>query len=324
MASVRKRNGKWQVQVRRKGVGAWSRTFHTRKDAIAWGRTVEIELDRGEVRPRKNTNSDLLVGDIIRKYISEIVPKKASSGSEQYVLRRFLEHPLARKRLCDLTRVDVLAYRDERLTQVKPSTFRRQLGPMRHAFEIAQNEWGIELESNPFAGLRLPPSGPGRDRRLREGEWDRLSKTLRSSENPEPLAIVELALETALRRSELLSACWRHVDLDRGYWTVPDSKTGKARTIPLTQKAQNVLKDQQSRSHGSQVFTITTEGFASAWKRAVGKAEIQGLTFHDLRHEAVSRLFEKGLGPAQVASISGHHDTRMLARYTHIEVRNLV
>jgi len=112
--------------------------------------------------------------------------------------------------------------------------------------------------------------------------------------------------------------------MERGYLTVPQSKTGKARTIPLTPLAQRTLEEQAQRCHGDTVFKLSVEGFASAWRRAVIEAGIKDLTFHDLRHEAISRLFEKGLSAAQVASISGHHDTRMLARYTHIEVKALL
>jgi len=211
-----------------------------------------------------------------------------------------------------------------RLAIIKPSTLRRQLGPLRHAFEISRDEWGYQIHGNPFAGVRLPSSGPGRARRLQMSEWKRLSESLGRLRNPQVHAVVVIALETAMRRSEILRASWGQIDLERGYWIVPQSKTGKARTIPLTEKVQEILKKQALRFQGDEVFAMSAEGFASAWKRSVAKAGIEDLTFHDLRHEAISRLFEKGLTAAQVASISGHHDTRMLARYTHIEVKELL
>jgi integrase len=164
------------------------------------------------------------------------------------------------------------------------------------------------------------------------GELEGLTKACSSIAGTWLLDGIQLAIETGLRRGEMLGIRWRCVNFDAGLLHVPFTKTDKARTIPLTDRAVEVLRARKAASatDAECAFPVSANAFRLAWERCKRRAEkagcaaIQELHFHDLRHEAVSRFFEKGLNTAEVASISGHRDLRMLFRYTHLRPEDIV
>jgi integrase len=137
--------------------------------------------------------------------------------------------------------------------------------------------------------------------------------------NPFVRFLVQLALETAMRRGEILNMRWRDVSVEKRTLHIPVTKSGYARTIPLSGAALALLRKLNERGHdrAKRVLPITENAAKMAWKRLVKRAGLVNLRFHHLRHEAISRFFEKGLNVPEVALISGHRDPRMLFRYTH-------
>jgi len=186
---------------------------------------------------------------------------------------------------------------------------------------IAQSEWDVDIKSEPFTRLRIPNQRSARARRLQPGEYERLIAACESARTPWLLPAVQLAIETGMRRGELLNARYEH--LSNGLFLIPKTKTGVARTIPLTPKAQSLIS-KLPRSICGRIIPMTPNALRLAWGRTTKRAGIEDLHFHDLRHEATSRLFEKGLNPVEVATITGHKDTRMLMRYTHLRAEDLV
>jgi integrase len=227
----------------------------------------------------------------------------------------FCATPICSKRLSQLRTGDFAAYRDERLRHIKPASLKRSLVPVRHLFEVARHEWGLPLRDNPLDRLGLKAAEQRRERRLRPGELTRLLAAARTARNPHIGPIIRLAVATGMRRSELLAIRSEHVDLDARILLIPDSKSGKARHIPLSLEAIDVLRSLEATN--GRFFPMTGNGFRLAWERLRRRAGIEGLHFHDLRHEAISRFFEMGLSVPEVALISGHRDVRMLFRYAH-------
>jgi integrase len=135
------------------------------------------------------------------------------------------------------------------------------------------------------------------------------------------ISFVSLAIETALRRGELLDLCWSRIDWTASTAHIPQTKTGRPRTIPLTPTALRLL--QRLPREAEKVFPFSANSAKLAWVYATKRAGIVGLRFHDLRHEAISRLFEMELSMPEVALISGHRDARMLLRYTHLDAITL-
>jgi integrase len=316
MATIRKRGTKWQVQVRRKGSPPLSRSFLHKADAQTWARQLELQADRGDLIPKATVLNQLTVGDLIRRYLSEVVPRKRSAKNEASVLKAFLRHSLAQVTLSKLTSAQFAAYRDERLTVVKGATVRREFVILRHCFETAKGEWSIPLRVNPLKTVRLPSDSKSRDRRLHEEDGEGLTKAMTTPSAWYLRPLITLAIETGMRRGELLSIRWKDVDQTARTIRILKTKNGHPRTIPLTPKAIETLASLERKDE--RVFPVTPNAVRLSWERLRRRAGLEDLRLHDLRHEAVSRFFEYGLTVPEVALISGHRDPRMLSRYTHL------
>ena len=321
MATYRKRNGKWQAIVRHKTIGTTSRSFHTKQAAIKWVISIEEQLEAGTFGTLKPTHTTL--GELLQRYAREVTPVKRGATTELRRLHRLIRDPLSSLRVGQLTSQAIAAFRDRRLLDGR-RTCHYDLILIRHCLKIAMNEWGLMLPSNPVDRVKMPPSSPARNRRLEDGEFDRLEEAARQTKNPHIWPVIVFAIETGMRRGEILGLRWEHVDLDRRIAYLPLTKNGSSREVPLSTKAALVLARQRQRNDTPSPFPVTPNGFRLAWDRLRNRAGLSELRFHDLRHEAISRFFELGLNIPEVAVISGHRDPRMLFRYTHLRAVDLV
>ena len=217
-------------------------------------------------------------------------------------------------------------HRDTRLKVIKPGSVCRELAIYRHALEVARHTWGYPIADNPFALVTKPKVFNARSRRLEPGEWDKLRAACARSRNPHVLDMVEFGLETAMRHSEVLKVRWRDLDEAKRTLFIPEAKNGHARTIPLTSRALSILvaRRPQDSTGNEFAFPTTEDAVKMAWRRIMGRVDLSDFRYHDLRHEAVTRFFEMGLSIPEVALISGHRDTRMLMRYTHLKPEAVV
>ena len=320
MATIRKRNGKWQVRIRRTGQKETYRTFHRKTDAQQWARQMEAEADRNGLPANPDKLRKTTVSELIDRYDREVVALKRCAKVESDMLKMLKRETFAWLTLDQLSVQPFVTYRDQRLRTVKPATVGRELGLLQHMFEIARSEWDFPLASNPIASVRKPKIQNRRDRRVTPDELQRLEAEAR----PEMRDLVQFALETGMRRSELVNIQWSHARLDKRLLFIPHTKNGWARTIPLSLAAAEILERRYVEVGGDGPFQLTTNAVRLSWERLTRRAEVQDLRFHDLRHEAISRFFERGLRVPEVALISGHKDYRMLFRYTHLRPDDLV
>ncbi|WP_375599624.1 tyrosine-type recombinase/integrase [Devosia sp. Naph2] len=323
MATIRKRNGKWQAQIRRQGSKALSRTFHSRKDAEAWGRDVESRFDRGE--PFIPLHQPLAtLRDLLARYRDNITPRKKSADSERYRINRMLRHAIVDLSLSRLTAQVVAEYRDERLMTVSGETVRQDLVLIRQVLDVARREWGVMLASNPVDQVHKPDPASPRERRLHYRDLRRLAGAFKSVRNTVVKDVFRFALATGMRRGEILALEWKHVSFKDRVLLIPMSKNGRSRIIPLSRSAVALLERLSSKpTREDLVFPISANAFKLSWQRVKTRAGVTDLRFHDLRHEAVSRFFERGLSLPEVALISGHRDPRQLLRYTHLDASKI-
>jgi len=321
MAAIRKRNDRWHVQVRKQGYASATKSFVLKSDAQEWAREIERQADRQELPTCRKALDQIRLSDLLIRYRDEILPDKKSAVIESIILNAFLRDPICKKKLSDLGAVDFAKYRDRRLQEITPSSLKRQLAPIRHMFQIAINEWSIPLKENPLDKVTLKAKDNRRERRLKDGEYQKLLQAARTRQNPYIEKIIIFAIETGMRRGEILNLNWDQVDLKRRSVTILESKNGYSRTIPITQLAAFTL--QSLPKDDARVFPTTANSLRLAWDRMLKGTGIEDLHFHDLRHEAISRFFEMGLTVPEVASISGHRDTRMLLRYAHSDIKRV-
>ena len=338
MASIRQRDGKFQVRVIRKGHRALSRTFTNRGDAVKWARATEVEIERGAIQTHTRS---ITLSDAIERYRRERTPHKKSARSERYILDAWARSSIAGTPLSRIRPAQIAEWRDARFTSgAAAQTVRNGLTALSAVFEQAIREWGHDQLVNPVQRIRRPPAPRGRCRRISQEETRGI---INNTESPSLAPIVTLALATGMRLSEITLMRWENLDFQQQTLLLPDTKNGDARTIPLSTTALNTLlalsKTRTTSSYG-RVFNISPHAVTVAFRRAVRRARAayiadqaaQGmpderlfcnLRFHDLRHEAVTRLFEKGLNMIEVASISGHKSLQMLKRYTHLQATEL-
>lgn len=275
-------------------------------------------------------NSTLKQG--LEHYKQNVSILKKGYEQERYRLRKIAGSFLGKKVVKNITSVDIATYRDLRQNTMndrtkKPisaATVRLELSLLSNFFDIARIEWGL-CDGNPVVNVRKPKTPPGRDRRLTAREDRQILRYCFGHTNIELYSIVVIALETAMRQGEILGLCWEHINLKTRIVHLPETKNGTKRDVPLSIKARDALIRLSVKPKGK-VFDYTSNGLKSTWRFMIQKLKIEDPPhFHDLRHEAVSRLFELGtFDMMEVAAISGHKSLSMLKRYTHLKAGKLV
>jgi integrase len=319
MATIRQRGTKWQAIIKRQGYPLLSKTFALKKDAEKWARHQERLIDAGQWVNQTQSKITTLA-DLLDRYEREVTSTKRGKDIEQLRIAVIKRSLLAKYSLAAINSQLLADYRDSRLKSVSGSTVNRELSLISHAFTVAIREWGFDLPNNPTTFVRKPHEGKPRDRVLTEGQRDALIVSCAKCANPWVKPVVIFALETAARRGEILALTWDSVDLQRCVAKV-DGKTG-SRNIPLSPACINML-DSLPRNIDGVVFPITIEALKQAYQRAVKRAGIDDFTFHDLRHDALTRLANMGFNVLELRAISGHTTANMLQRYVSIKANEL-
>ena len=224
MATIRKRKGRYNIQIRKQGYPSITKTFSRIAVARKWAAGVEADMERRlhVVIPDHTT-----VGNLLERYIREILPTHKGKQAEKYRLGNLKRH-FGDIRLTDLTSKEVAKYRDTRLEEVSPASLKRELVILRRVLTLASKDWGVALPQNPVGMISLPKADKARTRRLEIGEEQKLLET----NNQKLRRIIILALETAMRRGEILNIKRSHIDFQKSVLLIPTTKTDQPRTIP--------------------------------------------------------------------------------------------
>ena len=374
-------NGRWQAKIRRKGHPGQSKTFATAADAKQWARAVEREMDLGAFVDRKDAER-MTFAEAATRYMTEVLPRMRGAEREAYKIKSLIAQ-FGKYSLAAITPAQLSEFRDNRLKTVKPQTVVHDIGMVTRIYKTCTMDWGIALPRGiPTALVRKPKVSNARNRRLVTGEWELLSVALAECKSVYPLAVVEMAIETAARQSELMSLTWSHVNLEaktirlRGLDGGNTKNGDPYRDVPLSPRAIEVLRQlPRPLSDKDKVFPLSQNAMKLTWDRACPRARqshvhallrarlldsgwINGdidaqiraiifkkkepdqavvdllselkssdkilvdLHFHDLRHEATSRLAPH-FSMHDLMKITGHKSSAMLDRYYQPEISTL-
>jgi integrase len=320
MASFRFRNNRWQARVQRKEQKDLAKSFLNKPDAEKWARSIEIEIDRGTY-----INTDYaqktLFKEILQKYLDDVAPNMRSADNQFIRVRKLMKHPIAEVNMAQLSPKHMADYRDERLKVIKPNTVIRELAILSSVINHARREWGLNV-INPVTMIKKPSSTQGRDRILNDEELGCLFIELEKI-SPWYKPLTEFAIETAMRRGELMSLLWVNVNFEKCVAFLPLTKNGDSRYVPLSTKAIKILK-LLPRDIEGRVFPLNKGTVSILFLRAARRAKVEDIHFHDLRHMALTNLSVKFTNILELASISGHKELKMLQRYVHIKAEDLV
>jgi integrase len=325
VASIDQRGAGWRARVRIPGYKPKSRTFDTQAEAEVWAQRAEAQLRNG-VDTIPDLASEPTLREALRRYGEEVTPEKKGHEQEGRRICAWQERPVAKLKLSQLTAAHFVEFRKERIAEGRAgNTIRLDLSLISNLYKIAKIEWGMPYLQNPIALMRKPKAGKGRDRRLTADEMERFTHALDQCRNPLIPAVAKFALHTAARQGEILRLRRDQVDAKRRLMILRDTKNGDDRVVPLSKEALDIVQARlRQPDDGPRVFPTTRDAIACAWRRILKRAAIEDFRFHDLRHEATSRLFERGLSIMEVQRITGHKTLAMLIRYTHMDVSRIV
>ncbi|MFP3922329.1 integrase [Pseudomonas sp. W5-36] len=320
MAYYEKRGESWRAQIRRKGYPTLSASFDTKAEAQRWAAEIEGDMSRARFVDIREAESTTLF-EALKRYQSEVSVGKKGEKQERVRIQKWQDSDFAHKSLASLRSSDMAAYRDAELRAGKSTaTVRLDLAVISHLYTVAAKDWGIEGLTNPCRAIRMPKGSKQRERRPTGEELKTIYK-LAADMNPELPIIIELAVETAMRRSELVML---RKDQVRGKVAfLEDTKNGERRSVPLSSRALALLEGLPKPIAGGRYFHLKADTISNYFPLVCEKAGITDLRLHDLRHEATSRLFERGFTLMEVASITGHKTLAMLKRYTHLSPQDL-
>jgi integrase len=316
MATIRNRNGKWQARIQRKGHSDLSKTFLTQQDALKWARSVEVDLDRGTYtnicQAQKTT-----FGELIERYLREVTPLMRGAKADTIRLKAIMRRPIAKINTLLLNSSRIARYRDERLKEVSAGTVIRELAYFSSIIIHARREWDINI-TNPVPLVRKPPAPQGRNRILTAEEEVQLLYACepKANRNIYTRPFVILAIETAMRRGEILSLRWENINYQTRTAFLALTKNGESRRVPLSTRAIETLQS-LPRSIDGRVLPINFAALETNFKRARERAGLTDLRIHDLRHTATTRLAEKLSNLLELSAITGHKQLNMLKRYYH-------
>ncbi len=310
----RQSSGKITVEICVAGIRK-SKTFDTKTKAKMWA-IEEESLLRKQAGGVSHTHT---LGDIFDRYAEEVSNNKKGARWEIVRLNKFKSYPLAGIKLADLKREDFERWIDSR-RDVKPSTINRELNLMSHCLTQARR-WRL-MSANPLTDLKRPKNPPHRDRLISQAERDLILHALNYSEESPPIqhqqkvALAFLfALETAMRANEICGIRKEHIQGRTVF--LPETKNGTSRYVPLSSEALRLLDRLESNG-----FELKSGSLSTTFRKAVIRAGIPNLTFHDTRHQAITALAKK-LGVLDLARMVGHRDIKQLMTYFNKSAEDL-
>ncbi len=337
MASILKTATGWRVQLTVKGARD-SRMFDTKAQAQEWAVKREAEMRSIDGGMGSKTHT---VGDVLDQYQKTVSPTKRGERWEKLRLeligKKVVEgKPFRDIRLADLKPHHIAAWRDARARDTVPgsgakisgSSVSREMSLLSHALEVARKEWGW-LIADPMKEVRRPPDNPPRDRLISDKEIEKITLALGYQEGL-PVALPSqrvavaflLAIETAMRSGEMLGLTSDTVDFEAQVAHLPLTKNGGARDVPLSMRALELLRMLPKVEEGKPLFALSAASRDALFRKAKEKAGIADLTFHDTRHEAITRLAKK-LQPLDLARMTGHTNLQELLTYYNESARDI-
>lgn len=323
MGSVRCRGTRWHAQVRLNGFRSFTKSFDSKESALSWCKEKENHL-LANSHDRQDSKSPSLFSGLCDEYAANRSQKHKGALSEKARIKALSNSPLGSVKVSYITPNQVFDYFELRKHQVQTGSLRKEYFLLKQIFKFGKVIYGLCPLHDPLSLVETPPDSAPRSRRLTIDERRVLTVALTNHRNKVFADCTLLALETGMRRSEIVGICRDDFDQESRVLTIPNTKNGDMRRIPITKQGFEILCRNLRNCSEENLFPISTTCIHQAWKRLMTKLRIDDLRFHDLRHEAISSFFEKGLSIAEVRLISGHRDIRQLFRYTHLRAEDIL
>jgi integrase len=321
VASFRKIPSGWRVEIYVKGTRD-SGSFDTKAAAVAWAAKREDQLRSITGGAGSKTHT---VGDVLKEYRDKVSPTKRGEKWEKLRLdligtKKIDGVEFSKIRLSELQSTHIAAWRDARLREVAGSSVSREMSLLSSALDVARKEWRW-LVTDPMKDVKRPADGPPRDRLISKDEIDKIVLAHGYQEGGPVVSPMQrvavaflFAIETAMRSGEILGLTSHTVDLARRVAHLPLTKNGSARDVPLSTRAVELLGMLPKVAAGAPLFDLTDKSRDALFRKARDRSGVPEVTFHDARHEAITRLAKK-LQVLDLARMTGHKNLGELMTY---------
>lgn len=318
------RGSTWRAIVRRVGHRTVTSTFDTKREAEIWqaGEETKIGLVKGGTN-RVKKNKALTIS-LFERFLEEEIPKRRGYNASSIHRRLMRDCPFMQVPMDQLTSEMIRDWRDARVKEVLPASVNRELNSISGVFTHAIKEWSAPLVINPCSKVSwFKNADKPRKKRWPDDSIRKLLKTLQWKESNVPVVgrdyvgwAFMLAIETAMREGELCSMTVENFHLEEQYVFLPITKNSTERIVPLSPLALKYVKHLcQGKQPEDKIIPLIAGTLCQYFKEATVAAGIEGLTFHDTRHEAATRLSKKLVNVLELAAVTGHRSLKSLQRY---------
>ncbi|WP_445157039.1 site-specific integrase [Halomonas sp. E14] len=348
MATIRKRRKKdgsfsymAQIRIARRGQPdhSESRTFPKKAMAEEWAKRRELELMQpGGILTAKWRG--VTMGDAFERYLHEFA--QDAGRSKRATIQQLQRLPIARVKITELGSEQIIEHAVMRKNSgIKPATINQDIVWIGIILKTAAAAWKMPVNLNDFEAAKLLLRSKGliskpssRDRRPTDAELEQIRVYFQRSQRIRPSAIIpmedimDFAIASSRRQEEITRLQWS--DLDEVAMTCwvrdakhPRQKWGNHKRFKLTHEAMAIVQRQHRAAGEDRIFPYNGKSIGTRWRAATAACGIEDLRFHDLRHEATSRLFEAGYEIVEVQQFTLHESWEVLKRYTHLRPENL-
>jgi len=316
MGIFQKRNN-WYIDYYVKGRRKRKKIGPSKKLALQVLNDVRLKIAKGEylgIYEDKKIPFD----EYVKQYLDYSKANKAQStySRQDRICTARLKSAFKDKYIYEISPLMIEKYKAKRLETVSPASVNRELACLKHMYTKAI-EWGYVRE-NPAKAVRLLKEAPGRLRYLNPDDVEKLINAC--SDHLRPMVIT--ALNTGMRKSEILNLRWQEIDLVNRKITVINAKNNESRVIPINQTLYQELLGLSKRAKGEYVFPDRNghpfKEVKTAFSSTLKRAGIEDFRFHDLRHTFGSHLIMQGVDIRTVQQVMGHKEIRMTMRYSHL------
>lgn len=304
-------------------IGGWQDLTFSQAKKKAQQLRSEVVLGGDPLGDRKRKRLVPTYAEVAQQHIDQARTYQKRPENTASFINIHLVPQWGKLRLDEIRPQAISKWLGDKRQDLAPATVEKLRVTLGRSFELAL-QWNLPgAEINPVRAVPRFRFDNARERYLSTAEAQRLLVVCKGSSNPQLWAIVSLLLYTGARKSELLKAKWEHVSLDQRFWLIPDSKTGKARRVPLSGPAIDVIKG-LAELPGCPWLLPNPETkqpyntIKRAWATAQAEAKLPGLRLHDLRHSAASFMANGGVDLFTIGRILGHADHQSTMRCSHL------
>ena len=335
-------------EIRASGGGTFYKKYLNNRGKTRWfrlGNSRDLTLQQVRVLADKISNQLALGNDpceekaairstptfaqfIDEQYMPYVKSYKRSWDTDVSLLKNHLLPRFGKRYMDEITRQDIVKmHADRKASGAAAGSANRLLIMMRYIFNLAVR-WEVPgIKANPTKGVPLMEENNKMERYLSVDEAERLYVAVCKSENTMLKYIVPMLILTGARKREVLDAKWEDFDLGRRIWRISISKSGKARHVPISDGALNVLASMPRKVEWAFANPGTGKPYVSifcAWNTARKSAGLSDVRVHDLRHSFASLLINSGRTLYEVQHILGHTQVKTTQRYAHLSQDTLL